>query len=189
MITGWIFLIASIPMFLVLGAVLGFLLADGTYRRGLTSLGYFATRVACKAFLRTINSRNVRMLEKVDIEHSVLSAYEKLKCVDPSALKVAGQFKDNLKKIYDEELVAVYFFGSRMRGNHKFWSDLDVAIFFRPTVSLSRARYQVRWEVFQILLQHGLLIQPRLASDQALYSVSAEVHPAIRRAVQTGIAI
>ena len=189
MITGWILLAASTLGFLMLGIVLGLLLAERAHRRALMSVGHFAARMLYKALLRTFNARNVRRLEQVDMEHSALSMCEKMKRADPSAVEAARMLKDRLSEIFGDELSAVYFFGSRMRGSYTPWSDLDVVMFFRSTVSLTHARTQVRREVFRILLQHGLLIQPRLANDRALYAVDAELHPMIRRAVQTGIPI
>ena len=186
---GWIFLAASTLACLVLGIGFGLLLADRASCRALVSLYHFTARMSCKAFLRTFDSRTLSVLEQVDTEYSRLGAREKMNLADLSALNAAGTLKDRLAQTFGEELSAVYFFGSRLRGGHTTGSDLDVVIFFRPTVSLTHARARVGREVLHILLQQGLLIQPRLADDRALSSIDAESNPVIRRAVQTGIPI
>jgi hypothetical protein len=184
---SWIILGASALAFVTLGIGLGLLLADRASCSALISLFHFAARMSHKAFLRTFDSRVLRALEQVDTEYSSLANHEKIDLADPSALHAASLFTDRLAQIFGEELSAVYFFGSRLRGSHTAGSDVDVAIFFRPTVPLTRARARVGSEVLQVLLRHGLLIQPRLADDRALSCIDAESNPVIRRAVQTGI--
>lgn len=180
-------LAAGMSVVLMLGIVLGFLLADQVYRRAIMNLGHFAARMIGKAFLRTLSTSSTRILAQVDEEYSILSAAEKRKHADPSALQAVREFHERLKPIFGEELSASYFFGSRMRGSYMYWSDLDVVIFFGSGIPLAHARRHVWREAFYVLLRHGSLIQPRLVNDQTLDAMVAGSHPLIRRAIATGI--
>lgn len=189
MIVNGILLAASMAAFLMLGIVLGFMSVDLAYRRALMNLGHFARRMIGKAFVRTWSASHVCLLEQIDREYSRLGAAEKLRKADPCALQALQVFYTRLQQVFGAQELSLYFFGSRLRGSFTDWSDLDVVIFFDPAVPLLEARRRVWREVFHILLQHGLLIQPRLATGPAADTVAAASHPMIRRAIETGILI
>jgi len=189
MIINWVFLTAGMAVFLALGIILGFLSADRSYHRALLNLINFARRMISKTFVRSLNRNISCALEQIDRQYSMLGATEKLKYADPSALQALHVFHHRLTRIYGAELLAIYFYGSRMRGSFVDGSDLDVVIFFDPAIPLLRARPRVWREVLAILLQYGLLIQPRLANGPVLDAATAPSHPFIHRAVRVGILI
>jgi len=46
----------------------------------------------------------------------------------PHIKESAERVAEKLKKLFPERIIAIYAFGSRVRGNHGEWSDFDVLV-------------------------------------------------------------
>jgi|MudIll2142460700_1097286.scaffolds.fasta_scaffold146706_3 predicted nucleotidyltransferase len=78
---------------------------------------------------------------------------------------VLGRISARLKAGFPERIVAVYAFGSKVRGNHSAWSDFDVLIIVRRRDPL------IEHEIIDIFvdeeLQSGLIFTPVIKDAKA----------------------
>lgn len=81
------------------------------------------------------------------------------KAIDADTLKAIHAFLARVEKSYD--VSAASLFGSRARVDHRFDSDVDVAIVLKgPPSHFAKTKLEMADIAYKILLEYGLLIEP-----------------------------
>lgn len=189
MIHSWFSVLIFSLLLASIGLMIGFISRDPDYRRAATVLGHFIRRVIRKAFIRTADASIRDRLAEQDSSFARLNKEEKAHLIDPLAIAAVTQFKALLGAHFDQEQFQLYVFGSRARGDYMVWSDVDVLLIMEPVISRTELLATVNRAAFRILLQHDLIIQPRLITRSELDLPNNAFSPLIKRALQTGILI
>lgn len=81
---------------------------------------------------------------------------------DPTAIDATASFCKTMKADQAMDIMAIYLFGSRVRGDHENNSDVDIAILFKGDRNVGLWMHlRIMMASFQILLTHKLYIQTR----------------------------
>jgi antitoxin ChpS len=103
---------------------------------------------------------------------------------DPRTRAILQELKVRLRKRFGDRIVGLYLFGSRARGDHEPDSDADVAVIFKGRIGdrfdLQR---QIIEDTYELLLEHGLYIQPWPLEEGCLEDPDAHPRPHLARAV------
>ena len=69
-------------------------------------------------------------------------------------------FADVARRRYDNGIRGVYLFGSRARGDHSPFSDVDVAIVVDDAIDISSETVPLSSAAYDVLLETGAEVQP-----------------------------
>lgn len=97
---------------------------------------------------------------------------------------VLQTFKERLQRRYGERLVELRLFGSRARRDHRDTSDADVAVVLRGgTEPWSRLVWDMADDTFDVLIDHGIDIQPLPLDQTALDHPETHDNPELIRTI------
>ncbi|MCP4255625.1 MAG: nucleotidyltransferase domain-containing protein [Candidatus Scalindua sp.] len=179
----YLFLLAGISI--IFGMIVGFILSSRRLSR--------AFAVTCKSIIRIVRKsryRRINDLQKnIDTDYSIKLRLTTLKdsnplVIDHKVIKISRKFKDSLMREFKWQIVAVYLFGSRARGNSVHNSDVDIAVIFEKDVEIGfHTQWKMLMPAFRILLRHGLYIQVhplRIDSEINSYLIPTIIDEGIR---------
>jgi len=111
--------------------------------------------------------------------------------IDETVLRSSlHRLDQQLREKFGERYVKLILFGSRARGDHRPDSDADVAVIMREPV-------EDRWDLtksvlddtYDILLDTGLYIEPRLLDEEALNAPDKSANPVlVQEILRDGVA-
>ncbi|MCP4371524.1 MAG: nucleotidyltransferase domain-containing protein [Deltaproteobacteria bacterium] len=155
----YLFLLAGISI--IFGIVIGCILSSRRLSR--------AFAVTCKSIIRIIRKSRYRrfndLQKNFDTDYSIKLWLTTLKDSDPlvidhKIIKISRKFKNSLMRVFKRQIVAVYLFGSRARGDSVYNSDVDIAIIFEKDIEIGfYSQCKMLMPAFRILLRYGLYIQ------------------------------
>ena len=166
------FLVALVAL---VASCLAFALTDPTARAAASTCLAVAQRTCRKARrMRADSSIAQRLLER-DRHLERLPARRRRAMADELSLLVAQRVVKDLLTIGRAHVHSVWLFGSRSLSGHRAESDLDMAVYYgkglRPRILLGLSLFRIR---SRLLLEYGVLLQPRLIPSDDLLRVSRE---------------
>ena len=147
---------------LFLGLLVGWVLIDLRLQHELKVILASILRVTRKKWLRSIDPNFD--IARVQRDHSFidLSMDARVGLVDRRAIDAATELKQRLSPRFKDQIEALYLFGSRVRGDYRPDSDVDVAIFLNDLHSSDLLGKELLSHSSELLLEYGLFIQPRI---------------------------
>lgn len=79
---------------------------------------------------------------------------------EEAARQAASRFAEIARARYGGALRGVYLFGSRARGDHEPFSDVDLAIIVDDTVDTARETFPLSGYAYDVLVETGAEVQP-----------------------------
>lgn len=167
--TSIYFLIFVGVFFMVVGIVTGFIVVDSRFQYSFKVVFVTGVRILFKTILRIANPVNDFIRIKKDRAFITLPENQKNSLLDSKAFAAALDLKQRLIRQFNDRFIAMYLFGSRVRGDYCPNSDVDVAVFLSG-ISNSKADIQkvIIRHTSELLLLHGLYIQPRIYENNFL---------------------
>lgn len=173
----------------LISAALSFFLSivvvDRRLRGALKSALKAALRAASRATIRAVLSifYSAKGLGYIDVFRP--SLLNEGPCTpDPWTLDVLRVFKYRLELRFGNRVEAIYLFGSRARGDYRFESDADVAVFFAGSLEYPfGVEKEMIHDIYRLLLEHGLYISAHAFEATSLQDPGAHRYPHLLRAV------
>ena len=90
--------------------------------------------------------------------------------LDNATELVANDLIYGLQNHYGNDIESIHLFGSRARGDFKRYSDMDIALAFRPDFNVDLGTLSVLlWITFKIMIRHGIYVQIRILQNRLDY--------------------
>lgn len=154
---------------LAVGILVGFGIIDAHSRTRLSTVMNSIARIISKSIKRTIWSPFDIEKLKLDKYFEILPDEVKKGQADEKALNIVKEFKQLIKLKYSSQLVAIYLYGSRARGDFELNSDIDVAVFFTfNNDNFNNIKRELQRHIYSLLLKYGYYIQLRIYDGQIL---------------------
>lgn len=143
---------------LIIGVILGFVVSDKQLRN--------ASLVIITSIFRIMfKERKTQELPANPVETALkvlLTKKHMNSNVDPSGLEASIYVKSKLAQRFADQIIGVYLFGSRARGEHLNSSDVDIAVLVNNEKNHFMMKCKIIRVAFLYLLRKGLYLQIRV---------------------------
>ena len=97
------------------------------------------------------------------------------------------KMKSMLEKTYDDLIVKIILFGSRVDGTAKEYSDYDILVVVNKIIDW-KTRDSIRSILYDLNIEYDILLSIQVISEPELDTILGK-QPFIRNAIETGIAV
>lgn len=98
--------------------------------------------------------------------------------------QASSRFAEIARARYGRALRGVYLFGSRARGDHAPFSDVDLAIVVDETVDTSRETFPLSGHAYDVLVETGAEVQPWVFHASEWEQPERSASPALVRSIK-----